>query len=188
VVSISDEPYQQAEIASGFNRKTILSPLHAALMTAAIVNSGQMIEPTIVDRIIDSNGQTVYQTRVTPFRRVCSPEATHVLKELMHATIRSGTCKKAFRNYKRDPVLSRLYIGGKSGSISNRAHDARFDWFAGFAEEKNGPAKIAVSVVVAHEKYIGIRAGQYAHMIIKRHFGEYFAAGGKTSNQRILDS
>lgn len=175
VLTLTDKPYHQAEIASGFNRKTILSPLHGALMIAAILNSGQMTEPTIVDQITDKKGHTIYRSRVTPLQQACSQNSTHVLKELMHETIRSGTCKKAFQDHRSDPILSRLYIGGKSGSISNKARDARFDWFVGFAEEKDGPVKVAISVVVAHEKYIGIRANRYAHMMIKRYFSNYSA-------------
>ena len=45
----------------------------------------------------------------------------------------------------------------------------------GFAEEKGGTAKIVVSAVVAHEKYIGTRASQYARMAMKQYFGNYFA-------------
>jgi peptidoglycan glycosyltransferase len=71
-------------------------------------------------------------------------------------------------------VLSRLRLGGKTGSIYNRAHDARFDWFVGFAAEKKGE-KMVVSAMVAHEEYIGTRAGQYARMAIEHYFKDYFA-------------
>jgi cell division protein FtsI/penicillin-binding protein 2 len=71
-------------------------------------------------------------------------------------------------------VLSRLKLGGKTGSISNRSQDTRFDWFVGFATEKKGTEKIVVSVMVGHEEYIGIRAGQYARMVIEHYFKDYF--------------
>ena len=93
----------------------------------------------------------------------------------METTISSGTCKKTFRGFKNDRILSMLNIGGKSGSIYNASHDARYDWFVGFAEEKEGSAKIVISAVVTHEKYIGTRASQYARMAIKQYFSSYFA-------------
>jgi hypothetical protein len=34
---------------------------------------------------------------------------------------------------------------------------------------------MVVSVMVAHEEYIGIRAGQYARMAIEHYFKNYFA-------------
>ncbi len=75
-------------------------------------------------------------------------------------------------------ILSKLNIGGKSGSIDNKAHDARYDWFVGFAEEKDGHEKLVISVIVAHEKYIGIRASHYARMAMKQYFRNYFAKKG----------
>ena len=70
--------------------------------------------------------------------------------------------------------LEILNIGGKTGSMDNDTHDARYDWFVGFAEEKGGPAKFAVAVIVAHEKYIGLRASYYARSAMKSYFGNYF--------------
>jgi hypothetical protein len=34
--------------------------------------------------------------------------------------------------------------------------------------------------VVAHEKYIGVRAGQYARMLIREYFNQYFVARQNT--------
>jgi cell division protein FtsI/penicillin-binding protein 2 len=103
----------------------------------------------------------------------------------MAATITSGTARKVFRGHSHNKVLSRLWLGGKTGSIFNRPHDARYDWFVGFANEKKGAAKLVVSVMVAHEEYIGTRAGQYARMVIEHYFKDYFSkkdqAGKDTS-------
>ena len=74
--------------------------------------------------------------------------------------------------------MSRLEIGGKTGSISNQQRDLRFDWFVGFAQEKEGPAQLALAVMVAHEEYIGIRAAQYARMVIKAYFNDVFVNQG----------
>ena len=173
-ISVSDKPYQLAEIASGFNRKTIISPLHGALMASVVLNNGSLIEPTIVDQIVDKDGELIYQSPLTTIDRAITPRTSAVITGLMEATIKSGTCRKAFRGYRRDAILSRLNIGGKSGSIDNKTHDARFDWFVGFAEEKDGPEKIVISVIVAHEKYIGKRASHYARIAMKQYFRDYF--------------
>ena len=101
--------------------------------------------------------------------------------ELMTATISAGTAKKPFRGHRRSKVLSRLTLGGKTGSIYNRAHDARFDWYVGFATEKKGNEKMVISVMVAHEEYIGTRAGEYARMAIERYFKDYFTKKDKVA-------
>ncbi|MFC1813574.1 penicillin-binding transpeptidase domain-containing protein [Thermodesulfobacteriota bacterium] len=173
-VSVSDEPYQRAEIACGFNRKTTITPLHGALMASAILNQGKLIEPTIVDQIFDEKGRAIYRARSITLNQAMTPEASKTVNDLMEATIRNGTCKKAFRGFRKDSILSRLFIGGKTGSINNKLHDARYEWFVGFAREKEGPGKIVLSVFVAHEEYIGIRPSYYARMIIKQYFRNYF--------------
>ena len=174
-LAVDDDTYHRAEIASGFNRQTTLSPLHGAVIVSAVVNGGTPVEPTLVDRITDDAGKPVYETRPRFMEAAVSAHTAEVLRQLMTATVTSGTARKIFRGYRRSKVLSRLTLGGKTGSIFNRAHDARFDWYVGYANEKKGHEKMVVAVVVAHEEYIGIRAGQYARMAIEHYFKDYFA-------------
>ena len=83
--------------------------------------------------------------------------------------------RQTFRDADRDWVLSKLEIGAKTGSINSRNNDARYDWFVGYAGEKEGDVRIAISAVVAHEEYIGVRAGDYARLAIRQYFQETFA-------------
>jgi peptidoglycan glycosyltransferase len=173
-LTIGDDPYNWAEIASGFNRDTTLSPLHGALLATIVLKEGKRIEPSIIEKITIDAGQTIYQDRSNMVEQVISPAASRVIYDLMEATIRYGTGSKAFRGYRKDPVLSKLNIGGKTGSIYDKSHELRYDWFVGFADVKNGGQQLAVAVVVAHEKYIGIRASQYARMAMEKYFSDYF--------------
>jgi len=167
---ISSDPYHWAEVASGFNRETLISIVHGAMMAAVIANGGILLEPTVVQRVTDVDGRVIYKSRPTVIRKVISPEASQEMADLMTATIRYGTSRKAFRKHRKDKILSKLTIGGKTGSIDNSSHDARIDWFVGFARERDGEHQLAVSVVVSHEKYIGIRAAEYARMAIRQYF------------------
>lgn len=174
--TVKDNPYQLAEIASGFNRRTIISPLHGALIAAAVLNRGRIPAPTIIDQIRDENQKLIYHNQFDTVGEPMVFATTLILQSMMVATVTSGTLRKGFKGYRRDKILSKLYLGGKTGSIDNQSHDARFDWFVGFAREKKGPAKIVLSVFVAHEKYIGRRASYYARQAIKAYFGRYYAA------------
>jgi cell division protein FtsI/penicillin-binding protein 2 len=185
---ISESHYNWAEIACGFNRETMISPIHGALIASTILNQGGLLEPTIVDRIVDARNRAVYSSHVTRVKQAIRPETSKAIRTLMMATVRYGTCRKSFRGYTRDRVLSKLNIGGKTGTIDNKAHDARYDWFIGFAEEKDGPGKIAISVLVAHEKYIGTRASQYARLIMKEFFRDYFAKNKRRKPQSVNKS
>jgi len=174
-MQIKDAPYNWAEVASGFNNTTTISPVHAAMMASAVLNNGRMVTPTIVDRIEDQNGQLIYQSRPTWRGRAMTTRASKVLGKLMERTVKAGTGRKTFRNYRRHPVLSKLMIGGKTGNIFNRAHDARYDWFVGFAQEKHGQGRLVFAAMVAHEEFIGIRAAQYARIAMTHYFKGYFA-------------
>jgi cell division protein FtsI/penicillin-binding protein 2 len=172
---ITDEPYQWAEIASGFNRQTKMSPVHGALIAATIFNQGKLIEPTIVDRIVGENGLELYRSQPATINQAVEPDTSDALHELMTATTRSGTVRGAVRRYRRDKIISRLEIGGKTGTINNKTDDVKYDWFVGFAQDKDSDGKLILSVLVAHEKYIGTRATQYAIMAFKQYFKTHFA-------------
>lgn len=172
---ITDEPYQWAEIACGFNRQTKMSPVHGALISATIFNRGKLIEPTIVERISDENGVDLYQSQPAVVTQAFAPDTSDDLRELMKTTIQSGTVRGTFRKYRRDKIISRLEIGGKTGTINNKTNDVKYEWFVGYARDRDGDAKIILSVLVAHQKYIGIRAPQYAIMAFKKYFKTQFA-------------
>jgi cell division protein FtsI/penicillin-binding protein 2 len=175
---VSDQPYHWAEVASGFNLDTTISPLHGAVMASAVLNGGAMVPPSIVDRIVDENGEVLYRWQAGREQQAMSARAATALSQMMETTITSGTGRKAFRKYRQDKILSRLQIGGKTGSIDSRSHDVRYDWFVGFASERQGHGAVVVAVMVGHEKYIGIRATEYARMAMTYYFGD---ASGKSS-------
>ncbi len=169
-VTLTDTPYQWAEIASGFNRETLISPLHAALLGSLAVNNGIMIEPSIIDKLTDDQNNTIYKSGTNQIHQAISTNTSSILKTMMNATVKSGTSRKAFKGYKRDKVLSKLYMGGKTGSIFNKKRTIKYDWFVGFAESNSQHKKLVVGIVVGHGKYIGLRAGYYAKTIFREYF------------------
>ena len=177
-IELSDDPFDLAEIASGFNRTTLISPLHGALMAAAVVNQGRPVEPTIVDEITTADGRSLYRGRTVLQKPVIDPATSRVLSELMQATVASGTARREFNKHADPKLFARLEIGGKTGSISDGTPDARYDWFVGYARESHGDARIVFAVVVAHEELIGTRAAAYAALAIKTYFRSHFAAAG----------
>lgn len=174
-LALSYDPYHLAEIASGFTYGTMMSPVHGAMIAATASNGGILVEPTFVSSIVDQRGVELYHSMLQLRGRVCKQDSAEVLRQLMRETIDSGTCRKAFARYGEDIVLGRLDIGGKTGSIGNGDTGYKYDWFVGFADERNGDKKIAVAAVVAHEKFLSIRAAQYARKAIRHYFENCFA-------------
>jgi cell division protein FtsI/penicillin-binding protein 2 len=130
-----------------------------------------MITPTIVEKITDEEGNLLYRRpEAAESRQIMSARAATALGQMMESTITSGTARKAFRKHDRDKVLARLQIGGKTGSIDSQSHDLRYDWFVGFAKERHGQKQLVVAVMVAHEKFLGIRASDYARRAMTYYF------------------
>jgi cell division protein FtsI/penicillin-binding protein 2 len=104
----------------------------------------------------------------------------------MGATIDAGTGRRSFAGYQNDPVLARLEMGGKTGSMDNDTHDVHFDWFVGFGSDHHTGKTIAVSALVGHEQFKGTRAGQYARMMIREYFGRGQQAPAHAPTKPVL--
>ncbi len=167
--SINNNPYNWAEIACGFNNNTTISPLHGALIASVIINSGQWTEPSIIDRIIEEN-RVIYRRKKTEKKQIISQKTASEISKLMQCTVRYGTAHKAFSDKKKNKILSPLFIGGKTGSINNNPEKIKYDWFVGFAVDRNSGKKLAAGIVVAHKDYIGKRAASYFHDMVEEYF------------------
>jgi len=170
-----DDVFGLAAIGSGFNRETTLSPLHGALMAAAVVNGGVMMEPTIVERVMvyqeSQPGANVYQSEPRVLRRSLSPQTAARMRRLMGATVTKGTGRRSFRRSSRDRVLRNLFLGGKTGSINDPSQRYRIDWFVGYGWDKNDGQALSLGVVVAHDlQRRGISSRDLARDALKFYF------------------
>jgi cell division protein FtsI/penicillin-binding protein 2 len=121
-----------------------VTPLHIAALTS-ILTGGSWIEPWWVDRIIDSQGQSVPLPPRRAKRRVLSNKQAAELRSMMTATTTRGTAKSAFRTKRGRPMLGDIRVAGKTGNISGRDPDGRYEWFVGLAPAQD--PKIAVVVL-----------------------------------------
>lgn len=169
-IKVTNDSFNMAEIASGFNRDTKITALHGALIVSSIANRGIMMAPSFIDTIKGRDGEVVYLRRIYPLTRPVNPKTADMLFTMMQATIKKGTARRAFSGYTRDRVLKRLQIGGKTGTIDNHNHELRYDWFCGVAMDKITGRSMAVGVVVGHKDVLGTRAASYARLAFKKYF------------------
>lgn len=168
------------EAASGYNTKTTLSPMHGALLAAAVANDGMMMEPFIVKTISDDKNKILYQGKPKTFSEPISPRASQDLKILMEATIRSGTSRKSFRKILRHKLYADASFGGKTGSLMGKNPEGKTDWFVGYMEH-NG-RRIALASVFVHGKIWRIRSSQMASS-----YFEQFMYRSITENKQIAN-
>lgn len=142
--------YGVGEMASGFNRITSMSPLHAALVVSAFINGGRLPEPYIVKRLTRADGLVYYLGKPSLGPPIISPETCAQMRRLFEATVEMGTARRAFRSLNRDKVLKNLELGGKTGTIRGPDRSELFEWFAGYGRDPQSGQTLAVAALVVH--------------------------------------
>jgi cell division protein FtsI/penicillin-binding protein 2 len=165
-----DSDFSVAEFASGFNRKTTISPLFGALIAAAICENGAIYEPTVVDSVRSSKRDTlVYKRAPKVWRRAVKEQTASELRWLMNKVTHYGTARKAFRPLRDSPRFGQYEFGGKTGNV-NQLGLGRVDWFIGFARNPNDKTKrIAVGVVTTHGEYWTVQSNYIASELFKKY-------------------
>jgi penicillin-binding protein A len=180
-LDVPGDDLEFARTAAGFWHST-LSPMHGALLAAAIANRGQMPAPTLIDRAVDRDGRPIAQPLATP-RHVVGAAAAREVGRMMELTTRIGTAKGTFRD-KRGRRLLPVEVAGKTGTLSAVTDRGTigYSWFVGYAPADH-PA-IAFAVVLGNNPNWRIKATYVGRHIV----GEYVSGtrGGDRQTPRLL--
>ncbi|GFR35770.1 peptidoglycan D,D-transpeptidase FtsI family protein [Thermobrachium celere] len=114
------------------------NPMTMALMTCAVANGGVVMQPYILDSIIDNYGNLKYKTKSEKLAEVLDKEIAEKIKEYMILTVNEGTASK-IKN-------SKIKIAAKTGTAENLEGKEPHSWFVAFAPAQN--PQIAVAVIV----------------------------------------
>jgi penicillin-binding protein 1A len=102
-----------------------VTPLQMADGFAVFANGGYRIDPTLIVRLTDDKGKTLYEYQppaLDDARRVLDARNAFVMSSLLNEVTRSGTAARA------QGTLKRADLYGKTGT-TNDSHDA---WFTGW--------------------------------------------------------
>ncbi len=163
---VPEHDFGVAEIASGFNKKTVISPLHAALIASVVANKGVMICPWLIERVQSESGELIYQRGPAVLTKCLDDRTAKDMKVLMHDTVVYGTCSKAFRPLRQNKAFKTIELGAKTGTINDQKDQFKFDWLAAYALSKNGKKSICIAVLGVHGEKLGIRANELGRYII----------------------
>jgi cell division protein FtsI/penicillin-binding protein 2 len=166
----SDSAFTVAELASGFNQKTCMSPVFAALMASAVSNHGRIFLPTLVDSITDlTSHEKVYQRERQLWKKAVEPRTAEELVTLMRKVAEYGTARKAFRYLKQSYQFDVIDYGGKTGSV-DKDQLGRVDWFVGFCRHRtNHRLHIAMGIVTVHDDNWTIHSSFIGAEIMRRY-------------------
>ncbi len=148
VLDVPEDQYNLAELASGFNRETLISPIHGAAIAAVMANEGQFITPRLLRQInLNKESEEPVWVAKRKTQQIISPESAAALKSMMELTVERGTARSSFRRLDRK-VRQLVSIGGKTGTITGGMPDGRRDWFSAFAVPRDPAAGRGISVCV----------------------------------------
>ncbi len=125
-----------AETAIGQGR-TLVTPLHMALVAATIANNGEMVQPFLIKEVKNRDGTGIFTAQSETGRKVIDSDVNSKLALAMKAVVDEGTGKRA--------ALPGIDVAGKTGSAQN-PHGQTHAWFIGYAPY-NDP-QVAVTVIV----------------------------------------
>jgi peptidoglycan glycosyltransferase len=152
-----------ARAAAGFWHST-LSPLHGALVAAAIANHGEMPSPTLIQRAIDGAGRPVALPVASP-RHVLDRAAAREVGRMMELTTRMGTAKGTFHNRRGQRYLP-VEVAGKTGTLSAETDRGfvGYSWFVGYAPADH--PTIAFAVALGNNPSWRIKAAYVGRQIV----------------------
>ncbi len=148
----------QTSIGQG---QTQITPLHNAMITAAIANGGTLMKPYFVDHVENSGGNVIKKFMPHSFGNLMTAEESSALTELMRSVVTEGT-GSALRT-------DAYTAAGKTGSAEFDKEKETHAWFVGFAPAE--APQIVVSVIVEE----GGSGGQTAAPIARTLFDLYFS-------------
>ncbi len=107
----------------------LTTPIQLIDMVSAIANDGIMYRPYLVDRVIDNEGNLIFEQKPDIRKKLdFDPEVYQILKQGMTEVTTSsyGTARSIFGDF---PVR----VAGKTGTAQTSISNANHGWFVGFA-------------------------------------------------------
>jgi peptidoglycan glycosyltransferase len=144
--------------------KTLITPLHNALIASTVANGGVMMKPYVVDYIENAEKGTVEKYLPKKMAAPMTSEEADYIGMMMRKVVTDGTGKK-LKDLK-------VKAAGKTGSADQNKGKAHA-WFIGYAPYDK--PQIAISVIVENAG----TGGSYAVPIAKKVINAYFNSGNR---------
>ncbi|GAA1694018.1 penicillin-binding transpeptidase domain-containing protein [Microcella alkalica] len=115
-----------------------VTPLQIAMISAAIANGGNLMQPTLVERVIAPDLSIVQEDEPVLLSQPVSRETASILTQLMVDGVANGAASNA--------TIEGVAVAGKTGTAENGGETPFTLWFTGFAPADD--PQVAIAVVV----------------------------------------
>ncbi|MGH8912030.1 MAG: peptidoglycan D,D-transpeptidase FtsI family protein [Acidimicrobiia bacterium] len=121
---------------SGLGERDVrATPLQMAMVAAAIANGGTVMQPHLMDRLFDADGNPVEVTEPESIGVAMDPATASIVGQMMERVVTEGTGTAA--------TVPGVRVAGKTGTAS-AAGGASYPWFIGFAPIEEPTIALAV--------------------------------------------
>ena len=83
--------YETEVFNAGFGQGIMTTSIQNIKALTAVANNGILLQPYIIDKVVDSNGNIIKQNSRTEIEKVASKENTDKIRNLMEAVVLDGT-------------------------------------------------------------------------------------------------
>ncbi len=123
---------------SGIGERNVrATPLHMAMVAAAIAANGDVFNPFMVSRVFDADGNTVESTEPSSLGVSMSSATASILAQMMERVVTEGTGRSA--------AVPGVRVAGKTGTAQGSG-EFPHPWFIGFAPIDNPTIALAVFI------------------------------------------
>ncbi len=144
----------------GFGQERMqVTPLQMAMVAAAIGNGGIVMQPYLVDRILQPGGGVLQTTKPRVRDRAISPQTAGELNTMMQSVVSAGTGTTA--------QIPGVLVAGKTGTAETGRNGINTAWFVEFAPADHPRYAIAVMLENQHQKTGGEVAAPIAKTIME---------------------
>jgi peptidoglycan glycosyltransferase len=175
VFTMASDQYNLAEFSSGLNNKTLMSPIHGAVIGSVVANGGLLKYPIVIKSLENiKDGKIIFPPMKTD-EVILTPKTSEDLRTLFMATVTQGTARSSFRRSKY--LLDRLEIGGKTGSLTGGEPYGKRDWFVSYAKsiEDKTDKGISVCVMIVNQKKWYIKSPLLAKNIMEYYYSTIYS-------------
>lgn len=139
-------------MGAGLGREVKISPLHAAVIMAALANRGTMVSPILIKEVIGAENTRHVVEGPVVMRQLVKAETALKLEEMLLTTVTKGTSRRAFHDRQGRPKLGSVQIAAKTGSINGTDPVGYYTWFAAYAPVEN-PEIALVALIVNQDRW-----------------------------------
>lgn len=143
-VGVYENTARLAQASIGQN-DVAATPLQMALVAAGIANGGVIMAPHVVAEVVAPDGR-VYSSSSPEIWKVASSRAiAETMRAAMITVAQSGTATRL--------AIPGFVVGGKTGTAQLGSDPpSSHAWIVGFAGPPDGPAEVAIAVIVEAQK------------------------------------